>query len=199
MVQRDKSLDVYLWLRTSDSEASLENFEEQLKAFLTGLAFATGQNCWPSQVTIQLDGGLQSHKIFAVRQTKKVAVAPFSERISFNSRVGQIEWDFDAYLGKAALFFGKSGNLSQSAAQALWLLRASNAKGTPGEITLMALCVLLESLSGLIFDELHLESAADDQSFNEAKIETIGWLNGSSKINQNGYIRLRNCIQSQTA
>lgn len=197
LIQKDGNLSVYLfWKAYVTQDFVLSNYESKLRAFLAGLAFATGQECWPSQVTVRVDGAVISDKVFAIRQTKRTPLAPFSERISFNSRAGKIQWNFESYLNEAYSFFERRTSLSQMALQALWLLRASNAAGTPQQITLMALCVLLESLSSSIFDSLNLEPNSEREQFDDAKREILAWLDANPNLEKIGYSRLRNCIKS---
>lgn len=197
LVQRDKDLKVYLFLpHVSDEGVTVQTHEQFLTAFLTGLAFATGQHCWPYRVTIRRKGVQIFDKLHAVRELDRTSLAPFSERIGFNAAIGRIEWQFSDFLGKATQFFNAKTTLSEAAAKALWLLRAAGAKKIPSEITLSSLCVLLESLTGLIFSELKLDSEAEKASFEEAKNEVKAWLEKHSRISEAGFSRLRNLVGS---
>ena len=136
----------------SIKRAPVGNSEQLLTAFLTGLAFATGQHCWPYRVLIWRNGTQLLDKIRPLGKFDRTSLAPFSERIGFNAAVGSIQWNFADFLGKATRFFNTDSALSQGASKALWLVRAAGAKGMPGEITLSSLCVLLESLAVMMFE-----------------------------------------------
>jgi hypothetical protein len=200
LVQRGKDLNVYLFLATSTDEVAPIAMQEQfLTAFLTGLAFATGQHCWPYRVVIRQNGTKCLDKVRPFRAFYRSSLAPFSERIGFNAAVGSIEWNFSDFLGKATHFFNRHNALSEAASKALWLLRSSGAKGNPGEITLISLCVLLESLAVLIFDEIKLTSNADVTSFEEARKEVTGWLDKHPRKSETGFARLRSRVNSSEA
>ena len=197
LVKRGEDLNAYLFLPAATSETvPVETHEKFLTAFLTGLAFATGQHCWPYRVIVRQNGKQLLDKLHAVRKLDRTTLGPFSERIGFNAAVGNIEWSFSDFLGKATRFFNATTALSEAAAKALWLLRAAGAKRIPGEITLSSLCVLLESLSGLMFTELNLESKDQAASFEQAKKETKDWLEKHPRISESGFTRLRNLVTS---
>jgi hypothetical protein len=197
LVRRDDDLNVYLYLpHTTDETISAQTHEQFLTAFLTGLAFATGQHCWPFQVTIRQNGTLLVDKLHAVRKLDRSSLAPFSERIGFNAAVGQIEWQFADFLGKATSFFNSKTELSKAASRALWLLRSADAKNVPSEITLMSLCVLLESLTGLIFDANQLSSTQDATSFEETRTELLKWIEEKNPRDGSGLQRFQNIITS---
>ena len=197
LVQRDDDLNVYLFLpHLTDETVAAPTHEIFLTAFLTGLAFATGQHCWPYHVTIRQNGRLLVDKLHAVQKLDRSSLAPFSERIGFNAAVGQIEWQFADFLGKATSFFNSKTDLSEAASQALWLLRSADAKNVPDEITLMSLCVLLESLAGMIFDEKGLASAQDSVSFEAARTELLNWIEEKKPKDGSGFQRFRNMIAS---
>ncbi len=197
LVRREKDLNIYLYLPNLIDEAiSIQTHEQFLTAFLTGLAFATGQNCWPYHVTIRQNGRLLIDKLHAVRKTDRSSLAPFSERIGFNAKVGQIEWEFAAFLGKAAQFFNSKSEISEAASQALWLLRSADAKNVPDEITLMSLCVLLESLAGMIYEEKGLSSAQDSASFEKAREELLAWIKEKEPTDGSALQRFQNMISS---
>jgi hypothetical protein len=197
LVQRDDDLNVYLFLPGGKDESIPAQVHEQfLTAFLTGLAFATGQHCWPYRVTIRQNGAQLFDKLHAVRKLDRTSLAPFSERIGFNAAVGQIEWQFADFLGQATRFFNSGSELSDAASRALWLLRASNAKNVPGEITLMSLCVLLESLAGTIFDDKKLELTQDAASFEQARAKLLEWIKENKPHDSRGFQRFQNMIAS---
>lgn len=197
LVKRGDDLNVYLFLAGAvEKKAPVGNNEQLLTAFLTGLAFATGQHCWPYRVLIRRNGTQLLDKIRPLGKFDRTSLAPFSERIGFNAAVGSIEWNFADFLGKATRFFNTDSALSQAASKALWLVRAAGAKRTPGEITLSSLCVLLESLAVMMFEELSLESKEEAASFEEAKREVKGWLEQHARIAESGFSRLRNLVGS---
>jgi hypothetical protein len=197
LVQRDKDLNIYLFLASAVDETIPVGVQERLlTAFLTGLAFATGQHCWPYRVLIRRNETQLLDMIRPFREFDRTPLAPFSERIGFNAAVGSIEWNFADFLAKATRFFNTDSALSQAASKALWLLRAAGAKRTPGEITLSSLCVLLESLAVMMFEELNLESKEEAASFEEAKKEVKGWLEQHPRIAEAGFTRLRNLVGS---
>lgn len=157
LVKRDGDLHVYLFSRNASSDSiPASRHEKVLRSFLDALAFATGQHCWPYRILIRKDGRLILDKLHAVGPVDRTSIAPFSERIGFNAAVGKINWSFEDYLAKASRFFNGETAFSEAVAKGLWLLRAAATKGIPGEITLTSMCVLLESLTGMIFDELSL-------------------------------------------
>jgi hypothetical protein len=197
LVKRGDDLNVYLFLAGPvDKSASVGNNEQLLTAFLTGLAFATGQHCWPYRVLIWRNGTQLLDKIRPLGKFDRTSLAPFSERIGFNAAVGSIEWDFADFLGKATRFFSTDSALSQGASKALWLVRAAGAKGIPGQITLSSLCVLLESLAVMMFEELSLESKEERASFEQAKKEVKRWLERHPRSAEPGFSRLRNLVVS---
>jgi hypothetical protein len=197
LVKRGDDLNVYLFLPGAvDKKASAANSEQLLTAFLTVLAFATGQHCWPYRVLIRQNGVQLLDKIRPLGRFDRTSLAPFSERIGFNAAVGNIEWDFADFLGKATRFFNADSALSRAVSKALWLVRAAGAQGTPGEITLSSLCVLLESLAVIVFEELGLESKEEAASFEKAKREVKGWLEQHPRIAESGFYRLRNLVGS---
>src|SRR5882724_576133 len=197
LVQRGDDLNVYLCISTeADSMRSVKASEELLTAFLTGLAFATGQHCWPYRVVIRRNGRDVLDKIRPLGRFHRTPLAPFSERIGFNAEVGNIAWDFADFLGKATRFFDNESALSHAASKALSLLRGANAKDIPGEITLSSLCVLLESLAVMIFERLELESKREAASFEDAKRDVKAWLERHPRIAEAGFLRLRNVVGS---
>lgn len=197
LVHRGEDLNVYLFLpHLTDDSIPVETHERFLTSFLTGLAFATGQHCWPYRVTIRQNGAQLLDKLNAVRKLDRTTLAPFSERIGFNAAVGQIDWQFGDFLGKATQFFNSGSELSEAASQALWLLRSADAKNVPGEITLMSLCVLLESLAGLIFDDKKLSSTQDATAFEEARAELLKWIGEKKPQDGSGLQRFQNMITS---
>ncbi len=197
LVRRGEDLNVYLFLPTqADESTPVATHERFLASFLTALAFATGQHCWPYRVSIRRNGAQLLDKLHAVRKLDRTALAPFSERIGFNATVGQIEWKFGDFLGQATRFFQSGSELSEAASQALWLLRSCDAKNVPGEITLMSLCVLLESLAGLIFDNKKLSSIQSATSFDEARAELLKWIEEKKPSDGSGLQRFQNMIAS---
>jgi hypothetical protein len=56
-------------------------------------------------VTIRQHGAQLLDKLYVVRELDRTSLGPFSERIGFNAKVGQLEWEFAEFLGKAARFF----------------------------------------------------------------------------------------------
>ncbi len=191
LLKRGEDLNVYLFLpAATDETIPVETHEQLLTSFLTGLAFATGQHCWPYRVILRQNGKQLLDKLHAVRKLDRTALAPFSERIGFNAKVGSIEWNFSDFLGKATRFFNTNSALSEAASKALWLLRAAGAKGIPGEITLSSLCVLLESLAVLMFEGLNLDAKEDAASFTTAKDAVKGWLEKHPRISETGFSRL---------
>lgn len=147
-------------------------------------------------MTIRQNGAQLFDKLHAVRKLDRTSLAPFSERIGFNAAVGQIEWQFADFLGQATRFFNSGSELSDAASRALWLLRASNAKNVPGEITLMSLCVLLESLAGTIFDDKKLELTQDAASFEQARAKLLEWIKENKPHDSRGFQRFQNMIAS---
>jgi hypothetical protein len=147
-------------------------------------------------VTIRRNGAQLLDKLHAVRKLDRTTLAPFSERIGFNAAVGQIDWQFGDFLGKATQFFNSGSELSEAASQALWLLRSADAKNVPGEITLMSLCVLLESLAALIFDDKKLSSTQDATAFEEARAELLKWIEDKEPQDGSGLQRFQNMIRS---
>lgn len=195
LVRRGEDLNVYLFLPAqADESIPVETHERFLTSFLTGLAFATGQHCWPYRVKIRRNGAQLLDKLNAVRKLDRTTLAPFSERIGFNAAVGQIDWQFEDFLGKAAQFFNSGSELSEAASQALWLLRSAGAKNVPGEITLMSLCVLLESLAAMIFDDKKLSSTQDAVAFEEARAELLKWIGEKKPQDGSGLQRFQNMI-----
>jgi hypothetical protein len=198
LVKRGDDLNVYLFLSgvAVDKTPSVGSNERLLTAFLTGLAFATGQHCWPYRVLIHGNGEQLLDKIRPFRKFDHTPLGPFSERIGFNAAVGNIEWNFADFLAKATRFFNSDSALSGGASKALWLVRAAGAKRTPGEITLSSLCILLESLALMMFEELNLESKEEAASFEEAKKQVKGWLEQHPRTAEPGFSRLRNLVGS---
>lgn len=135
-------------------------------------------------------------KLTTIHKIDRTPLAPFSERIGFNARAGKVEWDFSDFLGKATRFFNGTTELSEAASKALWLLRAAATKGLPGEITLGSFCILLESLTNLMFDELKLEPSPDTNSFQQAKNQVIAFLDNHDQISEQGFKRIKNVVAS---
>lgn len=197
LVRRGEDLNVYLFLpNQTDESIPVEAHERLITSFLTGLAFATGQHCQPYRVMIRQNGAQLLDKLHAVPKFDRTSLAPFSERIGFNAAVGQVEWQFTDFLGKAMQFFNSGTELSEAASQALWLLRSSDTNNVPSEITLMSLCVLLESLSGMIFDEKGLSSTQNAISFEEARMDLLKWIEERKPQDGSGLQRFNNMIAS---
>ena len=197
LVRRGEDLNVYLFLpRQTDETIPVEKHERLLTSFLTGLAFAAGQHCWPYRVTILQNGAQLLDELHAVQKLERTSLAPFSERIGFNAATGQIEWKFEEFLGKATQFFQLGSELSEAASQALWLLRSSNGKSVPGEIRLTSLCVLLESLTNMIFDDKELTSTQNAASFEQARSELLNWIKEKNPEDGGGLQRFQNMIAS---
>jgi hypothetical protein len=103
---------------------------------------------------------------------------------------------FSRFPCKSTRFFQAKSVVSEAVSNALWLLRSADAENTPSEITISSLCVLLESLTGLIFDEYKFEVVGEVDSFTAAKQDVATFLQEHPRRSEPGYLRLRNLVGS---
>jgi hypothetical protein len=194
LIQEQHSKDVVVHLDTKEADYSPgeEQDWKRFYAFMNALAFMLGTHTWAYRTEYWREGKKLTDRIMPARRLPHTVHTPF--------RLHQ--FDFPEVARKATAFFEKDSVLSREVAHILFLFRqAADHKLVHGEITLLAACVLFESLVNQIFQGLNLEekvSAKDPNValFKEAKTEVCQYLKKQVASQGEGYHRLHNYVNS---
>ena len=151
LIQVGDNLHVHLKSKESYVSKGKANDQKHLDAFLRAIAFTHGQHAWPWRLTYRVGHKLLTNKVRIVRKTSRTSHAPFSQRIWFNSRVGNIAWDFGDALQTTYTFFVNETLLSKEIEELLYLFREAGGCEIPLQIELLTICSLYESLMRAIF------------------------------------------------
>jgi hypothetical protein len=153
LIQRGKDAHVYLRSLTCyespDEKTDLRNF----RAFLNAIAFIHGQHAWPFLIEQRRDGKLLKDRIQLNSDVASTPHAPFDDKLTFNSKVGNVDWNMQRTLRTAYSFFASDTKLAREASELLFQFRESTRSGVPARIGLLTLCSLLESLIRAIYEE----------------------------------------------
>ncbi len=150
----DADFEVYL---ESKGEYRSSGEQEDWKKFfglMKALAFVSGMHAWPYRIEYWRDGQKITDRVTPARRLANVVHAPFH----------LLKFDFQEVIKKATNFFETEAKLNEEVAEILFLFReAADYEQVHGEITLIALCVLFESLVNQLFKELKLEEKERQQ------------------------------------
>jgi hypothetical protein len=136
-----KSKDEY---RSSGEEEDWGKFY----ALMNALAFTSGIHAWPYRIEYLRDDQNITDRVTSTRRLANTVHVPFH----------LLKFNFQDVIKKATSFFETKNKLNEEVAGILFLLReAADYQNVHGEITLIALCVLFESLVNQLFKELNLE------------------------------------------
>jgi hypothetical protein len=199
--QENKDSDLTVSFCSKKGCQSLGEQDDWNKFYALGnaLAFVCGMNAWPYRVQYWRSGQKIVDRVTAVHKLSKTSHAPFTERLSFNSKTGSLKWDFFDPFKKAMAFFETNSSLSKEVSEILFLFREAK-KGVHSEIITIVLCNLFENLVRLIFRELNLKEKtlmnSDLQLFEEAKSEIANYISQQIIEKGEGYRRLNNIVRS---
>lgn len=194
LIQQLDPHDVIVYLESKDEYSSSGEAEDwkHFYAFMNALAFTLGIHSWPYRTEYWRDGKKLADRITPSRRLPRTVHTPFRLH----------EFDFPDVISRATAFFHQNSILSREAAHILFLFRqAADHDLVHGEITLLAACVLFESLVNQIFKGLSLDKhvLAHDCSvalFSEAKVEVCRHINEQAASKGEGYRRLHRYISS---
>jgi hypothetical protein len=153
LIERGEDVEFHLRLKEASKSRSSEADLAVLRAFLEAVAFIHGQHAWPFTLEFRRDGRLITDRVRQPKIPKRSPHQPFNERIWFNSRVGNIRWNFGTTLQKAYAFFRREDELSAEVKKLLFLCREAAAGDTHRTISNIALCSLLDSAVNLVFEQ----------------------------------------------
>jgi hypothetical protein len=150
--QRDPpDLHVHLKSKEGYHSSSSEQDWKTFYALMQALAFTLGVQAWPYRIQYSRDGQKIADRVTPPRRLPKTLFVPF-HLATFNAA---------DVISKATAFFRDESKLHKEVAHILFLFReAADYQNVHIDITVLALCVLFESLVNQIFNELKLRSKA---------------------------------------
>lgn len=188
LIKDDNSEDVHVHL---ESKREFKSPSEELDwkkfyALMKALAFTLGVHAWPYRVQYWRDGRKIADRVTPTRRLAKTVHVPFRLE-NFN---------FQDVVKKATAFFELDSVLSEEVAEILFLFReAADYESVHGGVTVLATCVLFESLVNQLFKELKLAEKApaevpELESFEKAKTEIRSHIQGQVAAKGKGYERM---------
>jgi hypothetical protein len=172
LIQRGK--DAHLYLRSCPTYESADENEDlqKFRAFLDAVAFIHGQHAWPFLLEQRRDGRLIKDRIQLNGNVASTPYAPFDDKLHFNAKLGNVDWNVRKALEIAYLFFASDSKLAKEAVELLFQFREATKPGVPARISLLTLCSLLESLVRAIYEErIEPLDASATSDFEAAKRE----------------------------
>jgi hypothetical protein len=174
LIERGEHLEFHLRLKDGCESPNAEADLIVLHAFLEAIAFIHGQHAWPFTLEFRRDGRLITDRVRPPKIPKKSLHKPFNERIWFNSRVGNIQWDFSANLQMAYNFFYRNDEPAAEVKKLLFLCREAAGEGIHSTISNIALCSLLDSAVNLVFEQKIEKQLTDRlEAFNFARSKLL--------------------------
>jgi hypothetical protein len=171
--------DIEFCIEKINGKPSLLNEEENIvRAFLASIAFIHGQHAWPFYLRHRRDGKYVSDWIRSPEATARSAHRPFNERIWFNARVGQIDWNFNRSLRRAFKFFVKNSPFVEEIEDLLQQTRDASEGSVHKKSNNVVLCALLESAITAIFENLvRAKKNSYQKAFENARKSALETLN----------------------
>lgn len=171
-IKENDAADLQVHLKSKENYQSPGEEEDWRKfhALMQALAFTLGMHASPYRTQYWRDGKKVADRVTPARRLAHTVHAPF----------GIAHFDFQDVIRKATAFFESNSVLSKEVAYLLFLFReAANYESVHFDITVLATCVLFESLVNQLFEQLKLDEAAVKEiagltSFVPAKLELVG-------------------------
>lgn len=149
--KKDADFKVYLKSKAEYHSSGEEEDWRKFYALMRALSFISGMHAWPYRIEYWRDGQKITDRVTPARRLAHTVHAPFHH----------LKFDFQDVIKKATSFFETQAKLNEEVAEILFLFReAADYENVHGEITLIAVCVLFESLVNQLFKELKLEEKA---------------------------------------
>jgi hypothetical protein len=175
LVKKQKGdLCVHLRSKPSQCPPTSDADWKKFRALMDALALVHGVNAWPYRVEYWRNGQKLNDRVTDADTLAKSSHAPFTERLAFSGRTGNVKWDLGEPLRKAVAFFESESKLAREVAQIMFLFRQADS-GVHSEITTLAMCALFENLVSVIFKELRLEQ------LDPSSLPAVGDFGGAKK------------------
>jgi hypothetical protein len=161
-------------------------------SIMTALAFIQGVHAWPYRIGYWRDGKKITDKITPPRRLSKTMHVPFR----------QVKFNFQEVMRLAVNFLGADGKLNCEVSNILFLFReAADYESVHGDVTLIAVCVLFESLVNQMFTELQLADkflaqSEETKSFKAAKIEVFEFIKKQADLQRSGFARFLGIVNN---
>ena len=152
-IKENDAADLQVHLKSKENYQSPGEEEDWRKfhALMKALAFTLGMHAWPYRTQYWRDGKKVADRVTPTRRLAHTVHTPF----------GLAHFDFQDVIRKATAFFESNSVLSKEVAYLLFLFReAANYESVNFDITVLATCVLFESLVNQLFEQLKLDNAA---------------------------------------
>ena len=144
-------LDIYFRSKEGSESGGEDGDWRKFRAFLAALAFANGVQPWPFRIKYSCGGHPVSEILCAARTPARTSYSPVNEAIGFQKSEA-----FGLTIKAAAEFLEPTTELNRRLTHLLFLFREAGRESVQLEITILALCVLLESLVRAIFKKVCL-------------------------------------------
>ncbi len=176
LIERGKDLEFHLRLKSGRVSNNPDEDLLSLTAFLQSVAFIHGQHAWPFTLEFRRDGRLITDSARSPNAGKSSPHQPFNERLWFNAKVGNVDWDFDVALQKAYALLRQQNPLSAEVAELLFLCREAAGDGVHPKITNIALCSLLDSAVNLVFEHCKRNKGPEAESFGSVRSDILTFI-----------------------
>ena len=174
LIERGEDVEFHLRLKSDCKSLNAQNDLAILHAFLDAVAFMHGQHAWPFTLEFRRDSKLITDRVRPPKISTRSPHQPFNERIWFNARAGNVQWDFESALQKAYAFFRAESAVTAEVKQLLFLCREAAGAAVHGTITNIALCSLLDSAVNLVFEHrIEGKSHKVETTFNEVRTRIL--------------------------
>ncbi len=144
----DGDIHVHLESKKGYHSSSTQEDWDKFYALMHALAFMQGMHAWPYRIEYWRDGQKITDRVTSARRLAHTVHIPFR----------LLKFDFQDVVKKTTTFLEVKTKLSEEILRILFLFReATDYEFVHGEIALITLCVLFETLVNQLFKELKLE------------------------------------------
>lgn len=161
-------------------------------SIMMSLAFIQGTHAWPYRIGYWRDGRKITDRITPAQRLSSTVHVPFR----------QLRFNFQEVMRLAVNFLGTKGKVNDEVSNILFLFReAADYESVHGDVTLIAVCVLFESLVNQLFAELQLadkllEQSGEAKSFKVAQSEVTGFIKEQADLQRPGFSRFLGIVKA---
>jgi len=132
---------------------SLDKDKQHFSAAMSALSFVYGRHAWPYALSLYRNNTLAWEYIRALDDIVGSSHQPFPERIWHNVHMGNIKSDLSDNIRRFYSFFMKQTEYSKTIENFLFIFREATDRKTHREVSIIAVCALLENLMRIICKE----------------------------------------------
>lgn len=205
LIEDKSGPDLHLHTRCAPGVLSVSEEADRLKfsALLRALAFVHGVHAWPYRTEYWRGGKKILDTVKCARELASTQHTPFSRGLALPRKGPGLVWEMGQPIRLLTTFFEQDTKLSREVGGLLARFREAD-DGKHPELTVLALCTLLENLIHLIFKERNLEPWAREQflvvkKFEAAKQELIQYVGLQIPVKGEGYSRMKSLLSHAQA